>query len=677
VAVALLGTGALPGTAAAAGNLPPDRPAAADLSTNGRACAPNAAPSYTGSLPVVSATLRDPDADARLSGQFEAWWQDASGQEQRRTFQTDTWPGQSHEFQWRLPDDVPAQTPVAWRVRASDGSAWSQWSAGTTGSACRFVYDNESPEAPTITSTDFPQDGTWHDGVGIHTSFRAISTSPDVVSYRYRFMTGATDTVPADGKGGPLTVPYLAEVSGVDSLTVQAVDRAGRYSAPTEYQFRVKSAREPVARWKLADPVGSTSAAAAAGPVARAGTGVAFGAPGVVGTDLASTVSLDGSRDGFLSPDASVVRAGTTFAVSAWVRPQRLDRTMTAVSQDSGAGALFALQLRPAAGSSQWSFTVGATRIVGGSAALGRWTHLTGIYDAFDSTARLYVDGQQVGTAQQVRPPKASGALQLGREKGTAARWQGGLGDVRLHDRVLPRGEVVGEAKRKPVSNGNWPLESAPGGSSPELGGGQPLTLGGDATVSTTDPVNESGHLELSGTNGYAATARPAVDSGDSYTVAARVRLPEPVASGTPMTVLSQGGPHRDAFKVRYVPETAHWQLVVTEADRAGAREWVASQHATLEAGTGRGDHLAVVYDRVAGEFRLYVNGELAEGSTVSVPLSWQGTGGLQVGRARAGDGWGEYLKGSVDDVRAFSGALDRGEVGILAFGFGDPCFCR
>ncbi|MFJ4874446.1 LamG domain-containing protein [Streptomyces sp. NPDC088745] len=678
VAVALLMTGALPGTASAADeNRPPPRPAAADLRTNGLACAPNAAPPYIRSRPVVSAVLRDPDSTARLSGQFEAWWKDSAGKEQRRSFETDVLPGQSHEFQWQLPDDVPPHTPVAWRVRTSDGALWSPWSATSTGAACRFVYDNDVPEPPVITSSDFPQDDAWHDGVGIRTSFRAASPAEDVVSYAYRFSTGAHGSLPARGPGLPVVIPHLAERSGVDTVSVQAVDRAGNHSPSAQYVFRVRSAREPVARWTLGDPVGSPVATATAGPSARAGSGVAFGAAGPSGTRLTTAAVLDGSANGFLTPGATVVKPGTGFAVSAWVRPDRLDRGMTAVSQDSGTAALFSLGLRTAGDSAGWAFTVGGTRVVGGSPAAGKWTHLTGVHDPVAKTARLFVDGREAGVAQQVKPFTTAGDLQLGRERGLLghqAAWRGGLGDVQLHDRLAFAPEIAENARRKPVSTGNWNMAAAlPDGTTPDLAGGQPLALHGGAKIDQADPLNfdGGGYLVLDGTDGHASTVRPAVDTSDSFTVAARVRLAG-AADGGPMTVLAQGGTHTDAFKVRYVPESSQWQLVLTEADRPGAREWVAVQRDQRDSV----NHVAVVHDRAAGTFQLYLNGSTADGATVSVPSSWQSGTGLHVGRAHAGDGWGEYLKGDVDDVRAFSGALSPSDVSMLSFGFGEPCFC-
>ncbi|MGC5240753.1 hypothetical protein ACPXCH_13340 [Streptomyces albogriseolus] len=47
----------------------------------------------------------------------------------------------------------------------------------------------------------------------------------------------------------------------------------------------------------------------------------------------------------------------------------------------------------------------------------------------------------------------------------------------------------------------------------------------------------------------------------------------------------------------------------------------------------------------------------------------------LQVGRARTADGFGEYLKGQVDEVQAYAGAFEKDDVIGLGWET-DPCLC-
>ncbi|MFI6007874.1 LamG domain-containing protein [Streptomyces sp. NPDC051243] len=686
-----------PGLARAAENLPPRQPLVQDLQTNTKACATGEQKAYVGAPPTLRAVLYDPEEDNQpaeanmVKGEFEAWWTGADGVEQRRTYTTlETLSGSPQ--QWRMPEDIPANTVISWHVRANDGTAASAWSSAGDGSVCQFVYDDTSPEKAVVTSSDYPQD-QWQDGVGVYGSFTMDSPSDDVAQYIYSFIGGPQLTARPDELGGPVTIRHLPLQDRPDYLSVRAIDRAGRSSTTTTYHFRVKSGRAPVAQWTLADPAGSTTATAVTGPTADAGSGVTFGAPAPRGTSLPSVASLDGSSHAFLTPNAPAVDAGRTFAVSAWARPARTDRNMTVAGQDASDDAAFALGLRTRDEGPEWSFTVGGTRITGGAPETGEWAHLLGLYDTETGRAKLYINGQEAGTGAAA-PAATSGAFQIGRSRngdGYRDRWHGEIGDVRTYDRVVVPVEITELAHRKPTLLGHWSLETATDGVSPEQGGKAPLTLGPGAAIHRgpdgsclpdLDPdcpvvpyaLVGDGHLRLDGETGYAATGSAVVDTSDSFTVGVVVRLAdsEPAA---PMTVLSQAGEHTDAFKVRYDPSVHAWQLVMPRKDEAGAPEVVVSQIEAADGGEGQGHRLAVVYDDATDRIKLYLDGYTNAAATATLPNGWESSGPLQIGRARAGDGWGEYLHGDVDEVQAYAGALRDRDIGGLGSGT-DPCLC-
>ncbi|MFD8734744.1 LamG-like jellyroll fold domain-containing protein [Streptomyces sp. NPDC059618] len=509
------------------------------------------------------------------------------------------------------------------------------------------------------------------------------SPSDDVVSYVYSFLGGPSGTVAAEHPGAAVTIPYLPLTSGPKYLQVRAIDRAGRSSGQTTYDFNVQSGRASVARWKLDDAAGSRKAAAETGTAARAGIGAAFGGPAPSGTGITSTVSLDGSGHGFLTPDAPATDLRKSFAVGAWVRPAETGRTMTIASQDTDAGGPgFTLGLRAGDTGPAWSFAIGGARVSGGAPETGEWAHVLGVYDAETGKARLYVNGHETGTAVDATPAEAAGTFQIGRARGTAGyrdRWHGEVGDVQVHDRVVVPGEVTELAGRAPKRLGHWSLETATDGASPERDGGSPLRLGTGATVyqggddsciPEIDPdctyvppaLVGGGHLRLDGESGYAATDGPVVDTGDSFTLGVVVRLADSEPAH-PMTVLSQAGEHTDAFKVRYEPSTHAWQLVMPERDEAGAPEKVVSETEWADGGEGSGHRLAVVYDDAADTIRLVVDGNVGGAATAGFPNGWHSIGALQVGRARAGDGWGEYLHGDVDEVQAYAGVLNTSQI--------------
>ncbi|MFF2896608.1 LamG-like jellyroll fold domain-containing protein [Streptomyces sp. NPDC057966] len=679
---------ATPGLAVAATNLPPDQPSIPELKSSGKDCAAGESRPYVRSAPELTAVLRDPEADdqpggaSKVKGEFEAWWQGSGGAEQRLTYTTVALQ-QGTSFSWTLPGDIPSDTVISWRVRADDGEAVSPWSSDGAGTVCEFVYDKDAPAQPAVSSGDYPDGDAWTDGVGVHGTFHITSPSEDVEFYRYDFLGGPQLTVQASGPDGAADIDYLPQSSGLHGLTVQAFDRAGNGSTPANYQFRVGSGRAPVARWKLADAAGSRTAVAEAGPVARAGAGAAFGGDAPSGTDVTSSVRLDGTGHGFVTPDAPVVAADGTFSVGAWVRPAAVDGTRTVVSQDTGQGPAFTLGLRQADGKPVWSFGLGGTRLTGGAPEAGKWAYVLGRYDARTGKARLYVDGKAVGDEQAATPVVGDGNFQIGRARGTDGyrdRWQGEIGDVRAYDRVAVPDEIAALAARKAQLLGHWALETAPGGVSAESSGGQPLKLGPGASIFRLDepcdpldpdcdpgdwPLADEGHLNLDGVSGHAATEKPVVDTGDSFTMSATVRLADQEPDH-PMTALSQGGEHRDAFKVRYAPSTYSWELVMSHADEPGAAETVVARIESPDGGQGAGHRIAVVHDGTANRITLYVDGYAETAGTAEFSDGWTSGGGLQVGRGHTADGWGEYLHGAVDQVRAFSGVLTAAEVSAL-----------
>ncbi|KUN18055.1 hypothetical protein AQJ11_35955 [Streptomyces corchorusii] len=689
------------GIAYAAGNLPPKQPLVQDLQSQSKACATGDATPYVSAPPRLSALLYDPEEDNQPSesspvqGEFEAWWTDPAGAEQRRTYTTSTLVSGTR-FYWTMPDDTPANTVVSWHVRANDGQAKSAWSDEGDGSVCSFVYDDANPEKAVISSPEYPQpeDVFWVDGVGVYGHFTMDSPSDDVVSYRYDFLGGPYGTVSPERPGAAVTIPYLPLTSGPKDVTVHAIDRSGRSSAESRYNFNVKSGRPPVARWKLDDPAGSRTASAETGAPARAGTGVTFGGPAPSGTGTTATVRLDGTGHGFLTPDAAVADTGKSFAVSAWARPAATSRTMTVASQDADVRPGFTLGLRTPDSGPVWSFTIGGATVSGGAPETGEWAHLVGLYDAETGRAHLYVNGHEVGSPAEATPAGAPGAFQIGRAQGATGyrdRWQGDIGDVQVHDRVVVPGEAAGLARRKPESRGHWSLETEADGASPEQSGGAPLRLGGGASIyrdsgngclPEMDPdctygppaLIGEGHLHLDGASGHATADGPVVDTGDSFTLGVVVRLADSEPAH-PMTVLSQAGEHTDAFKVRYEPSTHTWQLVMPEKDEAGAHEAVVSQIEGADGGEGPGHRLAVTYDDGTDTIRLYLDGQTNAEATASLPDGWHSTGALQIGRGQVGDGWGEYLHGDVDEVQAFSGALRDTDVPGLGWET-DPCLC-
>lgn len=98
-------------------------------------------------------------------------------------------------------------------------------------------------------------------------------------------------------------------------------------------------------------------------------------------------------------------------------------------------------------------------------------------------------------------------------------------------------------------------------------------------------------------------------------------------------------------------------------------------------------NHLAIVYDGLAKQARIYVNGQLGEAACIdgngdgqaddaacveAVPwsenvISFEALKSLQLGRAKGRGSFGDYWPGAIDDVWTFQGALSDAQISRIA----------
>ncbi|MEU0209404.1 LamG domain-containing protein [Streptomyces canus] len=552
-----------------------------------------------------------------------------------------------------------------WTRAATAGTAALLAVVGTGGVA--VAEDDEAPQAPAVTSAEYPDDNTWHDGVGSYGTFEIDSASDDVVSYRYRFLGGARKTIEAAEPGAAVSLRWMPEKEAPTSLEVEAVDAAGHASGTTIHHFLVGDGRAAVTHW---DP--DSQSGAVTGP------GVGLGASGPSGTGVASAAAFDGTDEGYASLDTSA-DLSRTFSVDAWVRPDDLDGSSTAVSHagfslGTVAGSAYFFELpNPDGGDT--------IRVTGGAPEEGEWAHLTGVYDAEEKTASLYVNGASVGTVVGAIAPGGTGSLRLGAD-GDGGHWSGLLTDVNVWDRVFVPREITAAATRKAQRLGYWDLESATDGKSPAYAGGAPLTLAGDASIyAATDdcpwnpdctpvtyPMVGNGDLLLDGDGDHATTPTALTPTDAGFSAAVHVRLPEDIPARD-MTVLSQPGENTDLFTLRYVAVSRTWQAVVAHEDKADAPTTTVS--APLELYPPGGDHfLAVVYDEAADQLRLYGGDDYAaDTARVAGVDAWAPTGDLQIGRTLTEGGGTDHLAGEIDEIHTYAGVVSRTQLALLAAG--------
>ncbi|MEQ4716544.1 LamG-like jellyroll fold domain-containing protein [Nonomuraea sp. B19D2] len=160
---------------------------------------------------------------------------------------------------------------------------------------------------------------------------------------------------------------------------------------------------------------------------------------------------------------------------------------------------------------------------------------------------------------------------------------------------------------------------------------------------------------------GLASTGKPVLNTDQSYTVTAWVRLD---STSTDQAVLSQMGTNTPAFSLGYLTSDAaeldqRWTLTLMDVDSATTIRPVPIQPKTL-AKPGQWQHLAAQYDASAHKMRLYVDGELAAERDHTV--TWNAGGAFEIGRGKI-FAENATFDGAIDDVHAYQRVLTGDEI--------------
>ncbi|MEU6745341.1 LamG-like jellyroll fold domain-containing protein [Spirillospora sp. NPDC046719] len=683
-------------------NNPPSTPDYQTMTTTpGGGCGPQSKPVVINKVPTLNGLFFDPDdEDAnKVEPEFAAYWDtgDGKGFVQRWTSGLIAPPAKTGTPRHAtMPSTIPEKTLIGWHARAWDGEQYGPWSSTGSAPACYFIYEPAKP-APTITSTDYPDDDQWHGGVGQVGSFTI--TDPQKVADRYEVKLNQTllMTVPTTA-GAAQTIKLAPNRYGPNSVTVMALAPSGQDSAEASINFLANQGAPAKAHFKLDEDAGSTTAAAQTrdGEPEISATvhgGTTFGGRG----QIHSALALDGS--GYASTEGPVLDTSKQFAVSVWVRLTQAGVTRTVLSQDGTSKSGFYLKYD--GGLNKWVLSMvksdseetGSYQAVSAKPAeLNTWTHLIGVYDQTNHL-QIYVNGQR-GTASAAVPAawNATGGFQIGRSKwlgNNADQWTGMIDDVQVFDRIISGPEIATLYQQAPILIARWKLNAATGEPSPlspgetrDGGTVPPLALHNKAAIvegaGFKDPFASAAGLQLDGLGAYAATDTPPLSTDESFTLTGWVQnlasRPQKTA-----TVFSLPGTNTNAFALRYLPDAAEpadlgaWQLEMNDADLL-ATDASKPQRLTSNSAYNEDDwdHIAIVYDATNRTMTLYINGSTANGpdgdSATGNVHTFKGTGGLQVGRnALGGSGAGsDFWPTALDDVWLYRGVLTPIQITLL-----------
>ncbi|GAA2218154.1 LamG domain-containing protein [Micromonospora olivasterospora] len=689
------------------------------------------------STPTLRATFPDADSWDSLTAHFE-WIEVPAG---GMGTVTDTSPARKSG-----PGDKTGITPntvatsaalsglvkdktYAFRVKNTDTysqSAWSSW--------CQFAVDNTKPPV-TVSMVAAPS------GPGKSGRFRIESSDTTVTTFTYGWGSAGEFSKPAQG-----TSPRYVEVDatapsyGRNVFKAKAVDGTLNESNEFGFPFTVGRPSPAVAKWGLETYPGVDQAAAVADGQPAAAGNTPLTTTNVTWTEDVrmvdgKTATFNGSSSQAVS-SAPVVDTTKSFTVAAWVRPSVINSSADrnalgqdpAMTADATMAGGFYLGARRDTQGPHWSFhmrnsldkdsgtaTVNAAPTLG-SADVGKWVHIAGVYDAAEKQMRLFVNGVKAGeAARTVTPWAATGRFTVGRSFWGAAGnwWAGDIADVQVFDRAIVEHDFTGMLKDDPNSGGfdepgmltpiqvgSWDFETDPEGACWD-----PTIVNSCEVKDTTTAWDRwlalSQGSEISTGRGGDGSGGLLLDDG----------LDDDADPSTPPAPTTEFA--RSAYKLDPVGEVAQWQdtsvlrtdqsftvSVWARLDRTDVYQTLLVQNAvgskgfyfyygtdnggvwklkmldtaaTPDDGTGATiatapapdvtdswQHIVGVLDVGRRQLRLYVNGELKITTALRAAWQpWQANGPLVVGR----NGNWQPLYGTVDDLGIYQGAMTDAQV--------------
>jgi len=156
--------------------------------------------------------------------------------------------------------------------------------------------------------------------------------------------------------------------------------------------------------------------------------------------------------------NADYDNAGST-SVTAWVKPHKPAAYSAWVSQ---VGPRWGSQWRLGFGpnpTAQWGATTFGTRwtdywVNGDGLAVDKWVHTAAVFDQTLGKLRMYVDGREVQSRDDLVPWGSSrGPILIGAQRDDGLYFTGDVGEVRVYRRALNSAEVeaIGKAETEPT----------------------------------------------------------------------------------------------------------------------------------------------------------------------------------------------------------------------------------
>jgi len=396
--------------------------------------------------------------------------------------------------------------------------------------------------------------------------------------------------------------------------------------------------------------------------------GVYQGGMGTV-TDVSNGGSLaydfDGVSDEINCGD--IFDAPTDFSISLWVEPSATPKNNVGlVSKWNGAGYMALID-----GNSRFSIYVnGDGHPTNTVVSWGTWVHTVYVYDSSAGEVRFYENGVLTGFTgsdqQSTGPNTNSLDFAIGSYNG-GNNFRGRMDDIRYFDRPITQSEITHLAEARgiegppPVGLGDeqlWLCPSLNDSANDISGNGNNgVYQNGMGTVADTSNGGSLAY-DFDGTGDWIECSGPTGNSG-AFSLAMWVSRGSSDTLATTVAAQYDATASNRYWFVQQKPSTTGNTFGAYPA--AGTSSGRVDSETTSIAGFQVWYHLVAMYDAVAGEQRLYIDGVLADSDTST---GFQATTiGLSLG---ALDGV-QFWEGRLDDVRQYDRSLTQSEITHLA----------
>ncbi|MGW2597329.1 LamG domain-containing protein [Streptomyces klenkii] len=206
-----------------------------------------------------------------------------------------------------------------------------------------------------------------------------------------------------------------------------------------------------------------------------------------------------------------------------------------------------------------------------------------------------------------------------------------------------------------------WPMDDGAGSQQAEgTAPARTAQLHGGAITGADGVMGKS--LTLNGTDAYAGTDIPVVDTSGGFTVSAWAKLSR--MPGEAAVLAAQPGNHAPGFELYYSKDYDRWAFNQYASDTAGALPVRVMQKNPGEAKAGEWTHLVGVYDSGDAELRLFVNGRQEAAASYRTP--WDARRGLQIGAGSYNGKQAAFFPGQIDELQIFNKPASADEVSRL-----------